>query len=141
MSRGPRVPDDWTPAQKHPDPRRCLFAAAISNGAGMSAAYRAHMAKPGTTAASIKAAAWATAKEEPVRLRIEYLRRRLAERLGVDDAPLTKFADADKTDGRERCRYIDLNADPRTIRSFTITAEEAQVCYDSLDAACAAIGL
>jgi len=59
----------------------------------------------------------------------------------IDDAPLTKFADADKTDGRERCRYIDLNADPRTIRSFTITAEEAQVCYDSLDAACAAIGL
>jgi hypothetical protein len=59
----------------------------------------------------------------------------------TDNAPTVKRAYADTSEGRERCRYIDLNTDPRTIRSFTIPAEQAQVCYESLDAACVAVGL
>ncbi len=59
----------------------------------------------------------------------------------IDNAPLTKFAEADTTAGRERCRYIDLNTSPRIIRSFTISQEEAQVCYNAAVAACDSIGL
>ncbi len=46
------------------------------------------------------------------------------------------FAEADINIGRERCRYIDLNTIPRTIRSFTITPEEAQGCYTAVNQAC-----
>lgn len=52
-----------------------------------------------------------------------------------------KFAEADQNANRERCRYIDLNADPRIIRSFQITAEEAASCYTQLSDACTAVGL
>lgn len=90
MSHGPRVAESWSPDLPHPDPRRELFARALANGSGASAAYRAHMAKAGTTAASIKAAAWTVAKESPgVKERVEWLRRRLADKLEVDDVPLT----------------------------------------------------
>jgi len=54
----------------------------------------------------------------------------------IDNAPLTKFADADITLNRERCRYIDLNTTPRTIRSFTINAAEAQGCFTAIVNAC-----
>lgn len=54
----------------------------------------------------------------------------------IDNATLTKFADADITPTRERCRYIDLNTAPRTIRSFSITAEEAQGCFSALVNTC-----
>jgi len=54
----------------------------------------------------------------------------------IDNGGLTKFADADKTVNRERCRYIDLNTSPRTIRSFTIAPEEAAGCYSEIVAAC-----
>jgi hypothetical protein len=58
----------------------------------------------------------------------------------IDNAPKTKFAEADENAGRERCRYIDLNAVPPTIRSFQITAAEAQSCYAQVSAACDAVG-
>ncbi|MCW9055763.1 MAG: hypothetical protein OQK47_04000 [Gammaproteobacteria bacterium] len=54
----------------------------------------------------------------------------------IDNAVRTKFADADITPSSERCRYIDLNTDPRIIRSFTITAEEAQGCFTVLVNTC-----
>ena len=44
-------------------------------------------------------------------------------------------ADADTSVGAERCRYIFLG-DPRTIRSFSITAEEAQSCFAQVEQAC-----
>ena len=44
-------------------------------------------------------------------------------------------AEADTDPGRERCRYIFLG-DPRTIRSFSITAEEAQSCAAQVQSAC-----
>ena len=49
------------------------------------------------------------------------------------------FAEADQETSRERCRYIDLNTDPRTIRSFTITADEAASCYSQVTQACSAL--
>jgi hypothetical protein len=58
----------------------------------------------------------------------------------IDNAPRTKFAEADQNAGRERCRYIDLNSDPRTIRSFQITPEEAASCYTQVADACALTG-
>ena len=58
----------------------------------------------------------------------------------IDNAPRTHFAEADQNAGRERCRYIDLNTDPRTIRSFQITAEEAASCYTQVADACASVG-
>ena len=57
----------------------------------------------------------------------------------VDNSPRTRFAEADTT-GLGRCRYIDLNASPATIRSFTITPAEAQVCFNDVQSACAATG-
>lgn len=58
----------------------------------------------------------------------------------IDNAPKTKFAEADKNVGRERCRYINLNAVPPVIRSFQITAAEAQSCYTQVSNACDAVG-
>ena len=57
----------------------------------------------------------------------------------IDNAPKTKFAEGDQ--GANRCRYIDLNAVPPTIRSFQITAAEAQSCYAQVVDACADVGL
>ena len=57
----------------------------------------------------------------------------------IDNAPRTKFAEGDK--GANRCRYIDLNSVPPTVRSFQITAEEAQSCYAQVEAACGEVGL
>ena len=59
----------------------------------------------------------------------------------IDNAPKTLFAEADKNAGRERCRYIDLNTVPPIIRSFQITAPEAQSCYAAVESACNALGL
>lgn len=59
----------------------------------------------------------------------------------IDNAARTKFAEADIKAGAERCRYIDLNTDPRTIRSFTITPEEAQSCYVQVEQVCSDVGL
>jgi hypothetical protein len=56
----------------------------------------------------------------------------------IDNAPRTKFAEADA--GRDRCRYIDLNAVPPTVRSFQVTDEEAASCYTQVADACAATG-
>ena len=58
----------------------------------------------------------------------------------IDNAPKTKFAEADQNAGRERCRYIDLNAAPPVIRSFQITTAEAQSCYAQVSAACDLVG-
>lgn len=46
------------------------------------------------------------------------------------------FAEANKGAGRERCRYLDLNASPRTIRFFNITTEEAASCHAQVVTAC-----
>lgn len=59
----------------------------------------------------------------------------------IDNAPKTHFAEADITAGSERCRYIDLNTVPPTIRSFSITAPEAQSCYTAVQTACSNLGL
>jgi len=47
-----------------------------------------------------------------------------------------QFAEADKDDGRERCRYLDLNVDPRAVRFFSITSEEAASCHAQVVSAC-----
>lgn len=49
------------------------------------------------------------------------------------------LAEADTNAGRERCRYIDLNTAPRTVRSFAITPEEAQSCYAAVVQACSSL--
>lgn len=59
----------------------------------------------------------------------------------IDNAPKTHFAEADTTASREACRYIDLNTLPPTIRSFSITAPEAESCYTQVSNACASLGL
>jgi hypothetical protein len=59
----------------------------------------------------------------------------------IDDAPKLKFAEADQNANQERCRYIDLNAAPPTIRSFNVTADEAASCYAAVTDACASVGL
>lgn len=59
----------------------------------------------------------------------------------IDNAPKTHFAEADTSIGRERCRYIDLNVVPPSVRSFSITAPEAQSCFTAVSAACNALGL
>lgn len=58
----------------------------------------------------------------------------------IDNVPKTKFAEADNNVGRERCRYIDLNAVPPVIRNFQITPAEAQSCYAQVSAACDQVG-
>ena len=57
----------------------------------------------------------------------------------IDNAPRTKFAEGDAN--ANRCRYIDLNAAPPTIRSFQVTPEEAQSCYTQVVNACDSVGL
>ena len=59
----------------------------------------------------------------------------------IDNAARTKFAEADANAGRERCRYIDLNAVPPTVRSQTITATEAAACLAQVQDACSSVGL
>jgi hypothetical protein len=59
----------------------------------------------------------------------------------LNNSPKLNFAEADTALGRERCRYIDLNTSPTTIRSFTITPLEAQSCHAAVSAACSAVGL
>lgn len=59
----------------------------------------------------------------------------------IDNTPKTHFAEADITLGRERCRYIDLNVTPPTVKSLSITAPEAQSCYAAVTTACSALGL
>lgn len=58
----------------------------------------------------------------------------------VNNTPKTHFAEADEVVGLERCRYIDLNVSPVVVRSFKITAPEAQSCRAAVEAACAAVG-
>jgi len=59
----------------------------------------------------------------------------------IDNSPKTHFAEADITLSRERCRYIDLNMAIPVVRSFSITAPEAQSCYAAVTTACSALGL
>ena len=47
-------------------------------------------------------------------------------------------AEADTSVDRERCRFLDFTA-PRTIRSFSITPEEAQSCFSQVEQACAGL--
>lgn len=58
----------------------------------------------------------------------------------IDIAPLTHFAEANTNVGFERCRYIDRNTSPTTIRSFGITQEQALSCLQDVQAACQATG-
>lgn len=61
------------PSEQLTPPKLERFARAISGGAGYSAAYKAHMAKAGTSLASIKGNAWRIVKRPEVKARIEYL--------------------------------------------------------------------
>ena len=51
------------------------------------------------------------------------------------DAALN-LADADIRVGGERCRFINVNTAPPTIRSFSITPEEAESCAAIISTAC-----
>lgn len=59
----------------------------------------------------------------------------------IDIAPRSHFAEANANAGQERCRYIDLNTSPTTLRNFAITPEQALSCLADVQAACAATGL
>ena len=59
----------------------------------------------------------------------------------IDIAPRTHSALAETAVGRERCRYVDLNTAPTTIRSFTITPAEAAACLNDVQTACQSTGL
>lgn len=62
----------------------------------------------------------------------------------IDNTPKTHFAEADTSldnNNMGRCRYIDLNVTPPTVRSFSISPTEAQACYDAVSAACTSLGL
>lgn len=58
----------------------------------------------------------------------------------IDNSPQNHSAEADTTVGRERCRYIDLNVSPATVRNFTITPAEALACSTDVQAACQSTG-
>lgn len=58
----------------------------------------------------------------------------------IDNTPKNHTAEAETTAGRERCRYIDLNISPVTVRNFTITPAEALACYTDVQAACQSTG-
>lgn len=89
MARRIPIPDDWTPDQPHPNPARELFCKARAGGAGPSAAYKTHMAKPDAKATSIKSAAHHLTRDPHVHQRTEWLRRRYNDRMAQDDAPIT----------------------------------------------------
>lgn len=59
----------------------------------------------------------------------------------IDNAPKTHFAEANVNAGEERCRYIDRNTSPLTLRNFSITPAEAASCFADVQAACATTGL
>jgi hypothetical protein len=59
----------------------------------------------------------------------------------IDIAPKTHFAEANANAGQERCRYINLNTSPITLRNFGITPEQALSCLADVQAACASTGL
>jgi len=65
----------------------------------------------------------------------------MGEKPKVKTTSKTHFAEADITLSRERCRYIDLNMAIPLVRSFSITAPEAQSCYAAVTTACNALGL
>lgn len=58
----------------------------------------------------------------------------------IDIAARTHSALAETAVGRERCRYIDLNTAPATIRSFTVTPAEAASCLTDVQSACQSTG-
>ena len=59
----------------------------------------------------------------------------------IDIAPRSHFAEANANAGQERCRYIDLNTSPLTLRNFSITPAEAASCLADVQAACESTGL
>lgn len=65
------------------------FAQSLANGAGPSKAYRAHIAEPGTSRTSIKAAAYKVARIPYVAQRIEYLRGVINEKVRENERELT----------------------------------------------------
>lgn len=58
----------------------------------------------------------------------------------IDNSPKNHSAEADTSAGQERCRYINLNISPATVRSFTITPAEALACYTDVQTACQSTG-
>jgi hypothetical protein len=54
----------------------------------------------------------------------------------IDNSPRLKFAEADTTASRERCRYIDINTAPPVIRSFSISSGDAAACFAAVSSAC-----
>lgn len=56
-----------------------------------------------------------------------------------NDVPNDHFAFADTT--RNRCSYENENLSPPVVDSQRITDEQAQICYDAVDAACGMLGM
>lgn len=57
----------------------------------------------------------------------------------IDNTPKTHYALADTT--RLRCAYVDLNLATPIVRSQSISATDAQACYNAVSAACTGLGL
>ena len=57
----------------------------------------------------------------------------------IDNAPKTHYAFADTS--RLRCAYVDINPATPIVRSQSISAGDAQTCYNAVSAACTALGL
>lgn len=75
--------------------------------------------------------------------------RMITNKISITDNDNLNLAEVDKTPGRERCRFVDVNTSPMTVRShiiatdlnLTVTAaERAQMYFDAIDAACQSIG-
>ncbi len=75
--------------------------------------------------------------------------RLITNRISITDNDNLNFAEVDKTPGRERCRFVDVNTTPMTVRSHVIVtdkdltvtaAERAQMYFDAIDATCLSIG-
>lgn len=79
----------WTPDQPLKKPEYEAFAQSLAAGAGPSKSYRAHIAAPGTSMVSIKAAAYKIARIPYVAQRVEFLRGEINKRVKEQERDLT----------------------------------------------------
>lgn len=59
----------------------------------------------------------------------------------IDNISPTRFAEADTTQNRERCRYLDETLTSATVRNLSVTPAEAQACYAAVQTACQSVVL
>ncbi len=57
----------------------------------------------------------------------------------IGSAPERQEAFADTN--RNRCSYVDLNVNPDTVNTQSVTPEQAAVCFAEVDTACSTFGL